>query len=228
MQLTRHLVQAPAPIDYLLRKGPEKESTPVYLLLHGFGERAKRLWRHWETLFEKDVHLLIPNAPYPLPKKEHDPVTKNPFYKVGYAWYFYDETKDEFLIDYQYPAKILEQLLKDLNLDKNPLCIIGYSQGGYLSPFVGALCQSTRHVIGVNCRFRDDMLPDQISFQLDALHAQEDSMVDFTRARESYQRLSQRGVRGSFQAVPGANHSLGQTINQELAQLIKMHRAVLD
>lgn len=228
MQLTRHLVQAPTPIDYLWQKGTDAVQTPVYLLLHGFGERAKRLLRQWGPLFEKDVHLVIPNAPYPLPKREVDPETQRPFYKIGFAWYFYDEIKDEFLIDYQYPAKILQQLLKDLNLDKNPLCIIGYSQGGYLSPFAGALCENTRHVIGVNCRFREDMLPSKIDFQLDALHAQEDSKVDFSRAQAAFEKLRQRGVKGSFRPVPGLDHELGPEINQQLSMLLKKHRALLE
>lgn len=227
MQLTRQFVMAPTPIDTLWQKGKEGTDTPVYLLLHGFGERAKRLYRQWGNLFEEDVHLLIPNAPFPLPKKEMDSQTQQPFYKIGFAWYFYDDIKDEFLIDYQYPAKILRQLLEDLDLAKNPLCIIGYSQGGYLSPFAGALCENTRHVIGVNCRFREDMLPPKISFRLDALHAQEDSKVDFARAQAAHAKLQARGVSGEFKAVADLDHDLNPQMNQELKQLIKKHRALL-
>lgn len=227
MELIRKLVSAATPMDTLFIEGKEGSETPVYLLLHGFGERAKRLYRQWAPLFCDDVHLVIPNAPFPLPKREIDPQTGKAFYKIGHAWYFYDDIKDEFLIDYHYPAAVLKQLIHDLGLANNPLCIVGYSQGGYLSPFVGSVCQNTRHVIGVNCRFREDLLPKTINFRLDALHATDDTKVDFTRAKAAHERLAQRGVAGHFKAVAGLDHDLGPEMNKELSDLLKTHRALL-
>lgn len=228
MQEQRSLITTPFPLDSLVLKPQElNENTPVYLLLHGFGQRAKRLYRQWGGLFQESDCLIIPNAPFPMPRKKTDPETGQSYYQIPRAWYFYNNLKDEFLIDYEFPSLLLSNFMHELNLEKNPLCIIGYSQGGYLAPFVGAKLKQTKHVIGVNCRFREDLLPDKLDFRLDAFHAQKDTQVDYERSLKSFQTLNRRTLAGEFYTWPDKDHELDDQTNKELMAHLNDYRELL-
>lgn len=228
MHEQRSLITATFPVDSIVIKPDEHhEKTPVYLLLHGFGQRAKRLFRQWGELFDQNDCLVIPNAPFPMPRKNKDPQTGEYYYQIPRAWYFYNNLKDEFLIDYDFPSQLLAEFIDHLDLSKNPLCIIGYSQGGYLAPFVGARLKQTKHVIGVNCRFREDKLPDSLDFRLDAFHADQDSQVDYKRSSESYQKIFPRVAAGEFITWSGKDHELDAQTNAELQQHINTYRELL-
>lgn len=228
MQEQRSHISTPFPIDSLVIKPDEfNDKTPVYLLLHGFGQRAKRLYRQWSKIFEENDCLIVPNAPFPMPRKKTDPESAQSYYQIPRAWYFYDNIKDEFLIDYEFPSRLLSGLITELNLEKNPLCIIGYSQGGYLAPFAGSRLKQTKHVIGVNCRYREDLLPQKLNFRLDAFHAQQDTQVDYNRSYQSFEALKKRTLGGEFYTWPDKKHELDDWTDAQLKAHIKTYRELL-
>ena len=101
-----------------------------------------------------------------------------------------------------------------------PLTIIGYSQGGYLAPFVGEKIPQTKHVIGVNCRFRFDKLPDKLNFKIDGIHGEQDENVDPLRAKESFGVLKDRGASGGFYIVEKEGHRLTLPFKEKIRQLL--------
>ena len=228
MQEQRSQINTPFPLDSLIIKPDNHhDKTPVYLLLHGFGQRAKRLYRQWGQLFNPNDCLVIPNAPFPMPKKKTDSKTGKDYYQIPRAWYFYNNLKDEFLIDYEFPSELLARFIQDIGLVDNPLCIIGYSQGGYLAPFVATKLTQTKHVIGINCRYREDLLPAKLRFRLDAFHAQKDTQVDYKKSFTSFELLKSRSLAGEFYTWPEKDHELDEQTNAQLMAHIKDYRDLL-
>jgi len=199
-------------VDFL-ESGPD-DFKKIYLLLHGYGERAKTIFRKLKSELPEDCKIICPNGPFPMPKKT------NEGFKMSFAWYFFDPITEKFFIDYDLPATLLQNFMREKGCDKLPLTIIGYSQGGYLAPFVGQKLPNTTHVVGINCRFRYDMLGTQINFKLDAIHGLSDDMVDPFKARESFNVLKNRGIRGKFYEIEGEGHALSPLIKECLVKII--------
>ena len=204
-------VSSPYWIDYRLEGNPE--GNRIYLLLHGYGENGDTVFRHMAPgLFPSDGDALIlaPNAPFPLPPKDEKgrPVGL----PVAFAWYFFDPIQEVFHIDYSCPASILKALLSHLGLHERPTTVIGFSQGGYLAPFVGKKVASVDHVIGMACRFREDKLGGNLSFRLDGIHGSEDGLVDPHNAQKSHEKLLRDrkggGVEGQFYLLEGEGHAM--------------------
>lgn len=205
--------------DYIFHDSKE-QTAPVYLLLHGYGERAKRIARVLAPYLPEDAAWIAPNGPFPLPKKVESPT--GPYYQIGHAWYFYDDLKDTFFIDYSFPAQWLRALLEKLDLLQRPIIVIGYSQGGYLAPFAAQELPNCQAVIGLNCRFRHDLLPAvPPSYPVHALHAEQDSKVSFERAQNSHQALVERGYSGGFHSIPNQDHELTPPLLEKLKELLQ-------
>jgi len=193
--------------------GPD-DAKETILLLHGYGEKAETIFRKLSSVLPSDVKIICPNGPFPMPKKTDEG------FKMSYAWYFFDPIREQFFIDYDLPATLLQKFIKTQDLDQLPLTIIGYSQGGYLAPFVGQKLSNTTHVIGINCRFRYDMMNSEINFRLDAIHGAADNLVDPVKAHKSFNILKNKGIKGEFHIIEGEGHTLSNPIKKCLAKII--------
>lgn len=198
--------------DFLLEH--PKGAKEVYLLLHGFGETAKVISKRIKKVLPKDQIILSPNGFFPIPQRTEEG------FKMGYAWYFFDPVKHIYYIDYDVPATFLENLLKKLNIDNLPLTIIGYSQGGYLAPFVGQKLNSTKHVIGINCNYKYEMYEYPVNFRIDALNGMKDDMVDPFNAQKSFEKLKEKGIEGSFFGLEEEDHRLSKAFLDKIQDLI--------
>jgi predicted esterase len=201
----------------------------VFLLLHGYSERGekmmKRLGKRLETMATKTnqkLLILAPNGFYPMPKSfplDGRPISDDLL--QGFAWYFYDQAKDKFLIDYEVPALTLANLLKEHNPNKVPTTIIGYSQGGYLAPFVGLAFEHTTHVIGLNCSFRTELFSTLPSFRLDQIQGQKDTIIDTALCSQRFEKLKEQGIKGDFHWLPNDDHRLSPEISEKTLTLIQ-------
>lgn len=213
METTRIKVPSFHLVDYIKNDCPNPKR--VILLLHGYGEKAQKIFKRLIEYLPKDSLVIAPNGPFPLPVKTEDG------YKLSFAWYFFDPIKDKFFIDYELPSELLKNFYQQLDLPNLPLTIIGYSQGGYLSPLVGAKIPQTNHVIGINCRFRYDKLENGINFKLDGIHGKLDEVVDPNRAKESFEILKKRGIKGNFYFIENEGHLLSEPIKEKIQELLK-------
>lgn len=173
------------------------------MLLHGYQESGERMFQKLESSIPPDLEVIAPNGPFPLPEP-----LKEGGYRVGFSWYFYDDTKDEYYIDPGISVVYLRNLLHELGLASRPLRAIGFSQGGYLAPFLARTDLNLRHVIGIGCRFLEDELPRMQSVRLDAVHGGKDERVNVDEARRSHETLVSRGVQGEFRVFPEAGHRI--------------------
>jgi len=199
-------------VDFI-DEGPT-DAKKLILLLHGYGEKAKTIFKNLRSMLPKDHRVICPNGPFPMPKKT------NEGFKMSYAWYFFDPITEQFFIDYDLPATLLHSFMVSQGLDQLPLTIIGYSQGGYLAPFVGQKLKNTTHVVGINCRFRYDMMNTTVNFKLDAIHGEKDELVDPVKAQKSFNILKKRGIKGEFYGIVGEGHTISPPVKKCLEKIL--------
>lgn len=184
--------------DYLLRLPAQPQR--LYLLLHGYQQSARSLYAKLEPRLPQDAAVLAPNGPYPMPER------RDGGYRVGYSWYFYDNTRDEYFIDMEVGLQFVDHLIQKLGLADLPTTLIGFSQGGYLAPFAASRLKRSEQVIGIASRFLEEELPLQLPFRLDAVHGAEDDVVPIQESRSSHRFFLDAGTRGEFVSIPGAGH----------------------
>lgn len=194
---------------------PQKKGEPLYLLLHGYQDRAKSLWRTIVPLLPPQVGVLAPNGPFPLPQVNERTV------KIRFAWYFFDPFKQQYFFGHEVPVSFLLSLLEQLELQETPLRIIGHSQGGYLAPFVALKLKNCTDIIGLGCKFKANLFPTQkLHFALHALHGEEDRIVDMQGAKQFHEDILAKGNKGKFISVARAGHGLEESLLNELAKLL--------
>ena len=198
--------------EYLLKGNPDG---PLVILLHGFQQTGKNIYQQLETVLDSKYQVLVPTAPFPVPFKTALG------YQMGFTWYFYNPATNSYFLDMDFPLNYIKSLVGELDLLKRNTIIIGYSQGGYLAPFLGTKLEKVSQVIGINCRFRDEALPLALPFRLDGIHGKADPLVDPIRAEQCHQAIMERGNRGTFRTLEHAGHEIGQRALKALAEQLE-------
>ncbi len=189
-----------------------------YLILHGFYENSSLIKSKLEHLIPKESNLLIPNACFPLPKRRSP--AKGGGWDLYFSWYFFDESSQSFYVEYDFPAGILEKMIKELNLDKLPLTIIGYSQGGYLSPFVAERLPNCDQVIGIGCSYKYNMLSEANHYKIEGIHGRIDDKVDPKNAGECFSKLNSE-IKGEFHMLENEGHDLSEHFYNKISLILK-------
>jgi len=210
-------------MDSVLR-GPENRSPrEVILLLHGFAETGERIFKKIFPAIPKEIAdhavILAPNAPFPMPVKTETG------YIATFSWYFYDPAGDDYFIDMVPATEFLTQGLEKLGLASLPKRIIGFSQGGFLAPIAATSLTQVRQFIGIGCEYLVDevpgTLPANIPYRIDAIHGSQDESVSVTRAQESYERIKNAGVLGSFTLIPDGKHRIDDRVRAAVEAALK-------
>lgn len=189
-----------SPVEMQYHLSGDINSDTVYLALHGVMERGSRMLRRMHDALPKDSLILAPDGPFPIPTK------MKTGYKVRYAWYFYDNIKNIYVIDYEYSSNLLVNLLQALELDSKKLVIIGYSQGGYLAPFVAQKIPQTQYIIGLACVFKENLLSDKITTPFTLVHGRQDNMVSYSGSYSNYEIISQYNHKCDFITLENTDH----------------------
>jgi predicted esterase len=218
-KITTHRTKIPGYwiADYVLKQ-PENP-TELILLLHGYSESGPVLFERMERYLPSQAIVLAPSAPFPIPQRKGGD-TRKVEHEMGYAWYFYNFRTDEYIIDMDSAIRYLCELIQELGFSHLPLRIIGFSQGGYVAPFVGLQFRQTRQVIGISTRFLDDELPEVPYFRMDAVHGNEDEVIDFSSSQESHRRLIQKGAIGKYIVMPKVGHRLTFSVREQVKLLL--------
>lgn len=183
----------------------------VMLLLHGLGERGKRIYRKLLPSLPEDALILAPNAPFPIHRKKH---TKIDF---GHSWYFYDSFEDKYFINQDLAKFWLRDLVKRENPNQLPVTIIGFSQGGYLAPLAGQEIQETSLIIGIGCEFKRNLIKDKLTFKMLSLHGELDQIIPIQSAINELENLKKIGFETKLYPIKDAGHE----ITHEMTKLIK-------
>ncbi len=200
-------------VDYFLRE--PKEAKELIILLHGYQQMGETVLHFMESSFDERFVVISPNGPYPVPYKHRTG------YRLGFAWYYFDPQTGIYSIDMSLAVEYVKALADTSPWAHLPKRIVGYSQGGYLAPFAALALENVKQVVGVNCRFRDEVLMDPLPFRLDAVHGAADAMVDPERAQKSHQAIIVRGSQGQFNLVPERGHQIDRHICAALADCLR-------
>lgn len=200
--------------DYILESPAEAKE--LLILLHGYSLGGNSIHSWLKAVLPKDAAVFAPNAPYPIPERV------NGKYRVGFSWYFYDSSTDEYLIDEQNSIRLIVGAVEKLGLKGLPIRVIGYSQGGYLAPLVASALGSVKQVIGISCRFHEEEVKGVPEFRLDAVHGEKDDVVDFEPSRASHRALVARGARGEYFSDPEAGHRMSQAMIALVARALAL------
>lgn len=215
MEIQNHRIQLPllTPIDFITR-GELANAERIYLLLHGFNERAKNAVRRFSEALPHEACFLAPDGPYPLPEKREG------YWRIGHAWYFYDSFKEEYYITPIVSAQILASLLAKL-CPKAKVCVIGFSQGAYLAPYLPHECPQCDQVILVNGLVRSDMVSRAENIRYDIINATKDPFVDFEKSRHHFEKFSSHSSEVKFHAIDCDSHEVVSEHTQLLRRILK-------
>lgn len=182
----------------------------IILLLHGYSEDAQKIYDKVAPKLDHKKYLIIAaNGIYPLVDRfPLDTLNNKKKLLRGYAWYFYDQANDVYLVDYNVPAMAIADLIDQINNKNTPVNIIGYSQGGYLAPFLPKYCEQIQYILGINCSFRTDMLPKNNSFKLDGLQGKDDLIIDVALSKSRHSEFIRNGNKGAYKIIDEENHRL--------------------
>lgn len=199
------------PFNYQSRG--DSSSERLLILLHGYQQSGKWMHRRFEEL-EFDGQVIAPNGLFPVP-------FKGKFgWQVTYSWYFYEPESNVYVIEMDRGIDYLLRGLAPHLVGKTDVRIIGFSQGGYMAPFLARSIEQSVQAIGVCCRFRSEKLKEKLSFRLDAIHGEDDQLVDLPRAKSCFDEIIGRGNRGEFIKVKGLGHDVDTSALRAVSSLL--------
>ena len=198
---------------------PAESSSPVALLLHGYQQTAERFYQRLADAIPPAFEVVALDGPFPVPFQQPEGE-----WRLGYSWYFYSTRQKYYYIPISAGVDYVRTWLKSQQLESRVQKIIGFSQGGYLAPFLGKTLPSVNQVVGLHCRFRHEDLESPGSFYLDAIHGEKDSLVDPEMARESHRRLLEQGWQGTFELIPDLGHTISGEMKNRLTTKLESRR----
>jgi len=216
----------------------------IIMLLHGYSESAQKIYKRLGRPLDEELHqqvkkkfsIIALNGLYPLPKhfplevaKDKQSDNKRQTQQVhedllaGFAWYFYDQRTDQFLIDYKVPVNTLVRLLKQINPTALPTSFIGYSQEGYLTPFIALAYPHTKQAMGINCSFRFELIKKiytEVPFILNQIQGGKDEIIDRDLSNHRFNEMkSFYKMQGEYHWIDQANHWLGPSVRDSAIKI---------
>lgn len=202
------------PVDTLsLDSPPAKE---LILGLHGFTDSAKALQRRLGDFSSlSSAARLFPNGPFPLP------VRIEGGYKEAYAWYFFDMDRNRVVISPDPALTLIQSLVRELGYEDTPKTLIGFSQGGFLAPFLAASLKNVRRMICIGSGYRVDDYVSLGELQVFGLHGEKDEVISVERSRQQFQALQNAGVKGQWIEFKDLKHSMDDASRSRLLEILR-------
>ena len=189
----------------------------LVILLHGYQQRGETVLGFTEPCFGEHQVVVAPDAPFPIPYRARER------FRLGYAWYFFDVQLGEYRIDMSHAVDYLVAFVASLAWADLPKRIVGYSQGGYLAPFLGLKLEQVHQVVGVNSRFRSETLG-LLPFPVDGVHGQKDTLVDPENSQRCHRELTDLGNDGIFHTVPESGHQIDRHLCDGLRHVLQRRK----
>ena len=202
----------PLPLRYWLSPTTKKG---LAILLHGYQDHAGSMLKRlgWQDRDDLPFQVLACNAPFPVPQW-----TASGF-KEAYSWYFRDTSRDLTLVPPQVTCDRLAKLIKQIGHHTTPKVLIGFSQGGYLAPYLAKATPDVKGIIGLGTGFTPEHYEGLSDLSVHGLHGAEDKMIDLPRAQRDHAALMARGFHGTFHVEPGLDHRVDPALAPRVQQL---------
>lgn len=199
-------------VDYFLHL--PNDAKRLVVLLHGYEQSGEKMMEKLKGVIPEDAAVLAPNGPFPLPRRTESG------YRIGYSWYFWNPITDEYYIDMEIAVGFIQGLIEELALPDLPITLIGFSQGGYLAPFIAQALSRVDHVIGLGCEFLADEMEHPVRYRMDSVHGALDDVVSCENAKKSHQELLRRGVKGEFHELAQTGHRIDAPMQAVVSSLL--------
>jgi len=200
------------PIRYHLT---EPKGHGVVVCLHGYQDNAMSMLRRmgwWGS--ELPFQILAFNAPFPVP------VRTDTGFLEAYSWYFRDTDAKIMLVDPVHTSLTLRRLVIELGLENTPKVLFGFSQGGYLAPYLAAELKHVHGILGLGCGYNLEAYRACPPLTVHAIHGDHDEIVSFSQSRKSFAEIAQFGHTGDFHEIPHLTHRVENSLDPLVRQLI--------
>jgi predicted esterase len=208
-----------ATVPFTFRHRPAPNAKVVAIFLHGYADHGGSLLRRlfensWPESFQ-NVAVLAPNGVFPVPVKT------DAGWREAYAWYFYDEKEQRMFISPEASTRGCVSLLEKFGYQNLPKILIGFSQGGYLAPYLAPHLSNVKEIIGIGTGYRDDFYPSGETWKLTAVHGTRDEVFPIASARTTHTAILKKGFSGEFHEIPNLNHVASPEVGRIVEQRIK-------
>ena len=208
-------VPAEIPFDYVLREAESGAPRELILLLHGYSESGRRIFSKLASHLPVDSVVLAPNAPFAFAERAEEK------YRMGYSWYFYNFQTDEYVIDMTTALQFLETGIERLGYGALSLRIVGFSQGGYIAPFLGQRMKQTAQVIALHSTYLHEELGSRLDFRADNVVGEQDEIVEPDNSERSFWEISKRSKGGDFFKLP-VGHRIDDQVARKVGELVRL------
>lgn len=183
------------------------------ILLHGYGQSGVDIIQSLKDYLPDRWTLLAPNAPFPFYNSR--------LKKLLYSWYFFDPEIQEFVVSRQAAKDMLKQLIQTQVPKNKKWYVLGYSQGGYMAPFVADLAIDTHgcpeQVVLLNGRLRhEELATSHLKFPIVCIHGEKDETVEYANAKLSAEKMQASNWKIDFQTIKDSSHELDGKILEYL------------
>lgn len=202
------------PISYLQNTTKDSDF-PLVILLHGFMDSASSLSKKLLPTESKNLDWLIPNGPFPTPVKD------GADYKEAYSWYFEDPRKQVSLVPPAFGAELIDKLLANLALSSREMWIVGFSQGGFLMPWLARRLSNLKGLVGIGCDYLAESYQGLSPIPVYAIHGTDDDVISLDSSRKNWQQLKALKFPGEFMEIPSGTHRLEEPYRKALSQILK-------
>ena len=163
--------------------------------------------------------MLIPNGPFPVPIKSEEG------WREAYAWYFYDESTQKMVISPDTASTGIQSMIKDLEYFDVPKVIVGFSQGGFLAPYLANLLNNVIGIVGIGTGFRLDFYEPLLArhpggLSVHALQGTDDEVFSVDRAEAAHLAVTKLGFAGSFTKIANGTHMASAAFGVQLKNII--------
>ncbi|MBX3021421.1 MAG: hypothetical protein KF799_07045 [Bdellovibrionales bacterium] len=190
----------------------------VVIALHGYQDHALSMMKRigwWEK--ELPFQVLAINAPFPVPIWTADG------FKEAYAWYFRDTDRGFTIVSPNETALRVYELIQSLGLQKKPTMIFGFSQGGYLAPFLGPHLENLRGIVSLGSGYPMEPYKSLKPTYIFGLHGDRDERIPCDKSAEAHAALLAQGFKGEFIVLRGLTHKVDPQAEPIVRRLLEEH-----
>jgi predicted esterase len=198
--------------EIIIQKGQNPKR--CFVLLHGYLLDAEYIFNKLLPALNENDLVIAPNGPFLIPVK------KKEIHIPKYSWYFFDPTIKTYYINFEPAADYVSQIINNYNTNNLPITIIGYSQGGYLSPKIAESNKLIDTVIGLSCSFRNESFIFNPKVNYHQIHGDADLVVKIKNSIEEWEYLKTKGNKGKFITLSNNGHKIDDDFLNELKNLV--------
>ena len=193
----------------------KSEQAPWAVLIHGFAQSGRQFYSSVSTVLE-NYNVLALDAPWPFVRRVDGEID------MTYSWYFFDKRSNHYLTPLSLAVDYASEIVSKVVPESTVKILIGYSQGGYVVPYLLGRVPGVSKAITINSRWRsEDLQLKGWEGRAYCLNSEEDQLIDAQRAKTCFDEIVRQGVKGQFITVSGG-HEINAPVLNELQGLLRI------